>query len=322
MTSPTGPLPGGHLPPSGTDSPRPVVLIVDDSPIDRRLVGSLVERDLAMQPIYATNGTEALELLQRHEPVAILTDIQMQKMDGLELVDYVRKMRPLIPVVVMTAYGSEELVIRALRRGAASYLPKRNLARDLVSTVEQVVAAARAEQRDHRMRDCLISLDYHFVLGNDATIIPAVVAYFQDQLFRQQLCDEAGRTRVGIALEEALLNGLYHGNLELSSDLRQVDDTEFYRLGRERSTQPPYQSRRLFLDVRMSPCEAVFVVRDEGPGFDPGKLPDPTDPDNFGLVSGRGLLLIRSFMDDVRYNASGNEITMVKRCSTELEPAG
>ena len=57
------------------------------------------------------------------------------------------------------------------------------------------------------------------------------------------------------------------------------------------------------------------MIRDEGPGFDPTKLPDPTDPANMEKASGRGLLLIRTFMEEVRHNDQGNEITMVWRSS-------
>ena len=62
--------------------------------------------------------------------------------------------------------------------------------------------------------------------------------------------------------------------------------------------------------------EAVRItIRDQGPGFDPSRLPDPTVPENIGKISGRGLLLIRTFMDDVRFNETGNEITLVKKKS-------
>jgi anti-sigma regulatory factor (Ser/Thr protein kinase) len=64
---------------------------------------------------------------------------------------------------------------------------------------------------------------------------------------------------------------------------------------------------------RESRDEAVYVVRDEGPGFDPSILPDPTDPSNLEKVSGRGLLLIRTFMDEIHHDDSGREITMIKR---------
>ena len=57
----------------------------------------------------------------------------------------------------------------------------------------------------------------------------------------------------------------------------------------------------------------MFVIRDEGPGFDVTTLPDPTDPENLLKPSGRGLLLIRTFMDEATHNATGNEITLVRR---------
>jgi anti-sigma regulatory factor (Ser/Thr protein kinase) len=63
----------------------------------------------------------------------------------------------------------------------------------------------------------------------------------------------------------------------------------------------------------MDATAAVFVIRDEGPGFDVATVPDPTDPENFTKPSGRGLLLIRTFMDEVKHNAAGNEITLVRR---------
>jgi anti-sigma regulatory factor (Ser/Thr protein kinase) len=64
--------------------------------------------------------------------------------------------------------------------------------------------------------------------------------------------------------------------------------------------------------ARLRPGRAVFTVADRGAGYEPDLLPDPTDPANLEKVSGRGLLLIRTFMDDVKFNRKGNRITMVK----------
>ncbi|MBV8077326.1 MAG: ATP-binding protein [Planctomycetaceae bacterium] len=58
---------------------------------------------------------------------------------------------------------------------------------------------------------------------------------------------------------------------------------------------------------------SLYIIRDEGPGFDPSLLPDPTAPANLERASGRGLLLIRALMDEVAFNAAGNQITMTKR---------
>ncbi len=53
-------------------------------------------------------------------------------------------------------------------------------------------------------------------------------------------------------------------------------------------------------------------MEDEGAGFDPDSLPDPTDPENLMKAHGRGLLLVRTFMDEATHNAKGNALTLVK----------
>jgi anti-sigma regulatory factor (Ser/Thr protein kinase) len=75
----------------------------------------------------------------------------------------------------------------------------------------------------------------------------------------------------------------------------------------------PYRERRIHVSARLSRPASTFTIRDEGPGFDPAALADPTDPANLECRSGRGLLLVRTFMDEVAHNATGNEITMIKR---------
>jgi CheY-like chemotaxis protein/anti-sigma regulatory factor (Ser/Thr protein kinase) len=291
------------------------ILVVDDSEIDQRLAGSLIEKDTGWKALYAASGPEALEVMEREKPSVILTDLMMKGMSGLELVDAIRTRYPLVPVILITSKGSEDLAIQALKRGAASYVPKKSMLTDLVETLEQVLAAAQTDRQHQRLLGCLAQLESHFVLENDRSLIPPLIAYFQEQMARLQLCDQATRVRVGVAVEEALLNAIFHGNLEVSSELRQEDDAAFHRLAEERRHLPPYRDRRVHLRATLSRNEAVFVVRDEGPGFDPASLPDPTAPENLDQTSGRGLLLIQTFMDEIAYNRSGNELTMIKRRS-------
>jgi len=144
-------------------------------------------------------------------------------------------------------------------------------------------------------------------------LVQLLVEQLQDYLLAMKLCNPNEKIRVGVALEEALLNGLYHGNLEVSSDLKKDGSNDFQILAEERQQTSPYRERRLFVQARLSSAEAVFTIRDEGPGFDPASLPDPTDPENLLKASGRGLLLIRTFMNEATHSPSGNQITMVKR---------
>ena len=140
-----------------------------------------------------------------------------------------------------------------------------------------------------------------------------LIGRLQANLRRLNLFDETEQTRIGMALREALANAIEHGNLEASSKLREDDETVYHRLLAERRQQPPYCDRRVFIAAEESRQGVTYTIRDEGPGFDPSTLPDPTDPANLERISGRGLLLIHAFMDEVRHNATGNEITMIKR---------
>jgi anti-sigma regulatory factor (Ser/Thr protein kinase) len=98
----------------------------------------------------------------------------------------------------------------------------------------------------------------------------------------------------------------------VGSELRGLDDDAYHALVRQRRSDPPYCDRRIHVRVSLSPEKAVFAVRDEGPGFDPSSLPDPTDPANLEKASGRGILLMQTFMDNVSYNDVGNTVVLTK----------
>lgn len=298
------------------------ILIVDDSRTDRVWAKGLLERRPGLEAlecrtglsaVEAENGEEALNLLQQQTIDLVLTDMIMPGINGLELVETVRARYPLLPVVLMTAHGSEELAMQALQKGAASYVPKQNLPRDLLETVEDVLRLTSAERGQQRLMSCLTRVESEFHLDNDPALIPPLIGHVCENLRRLRCCAENERLRVTVALSEALLNAMYHGNLEIGSELREQDEKTYRKLLEERRSSPPYANRRIHVLACETTNEARYVIRDEGKGFDPSRLPDPTDPANLEKISGRGLLLIRTFMDEVRHNETGNEITMIKR---------
>src|SRR5436190_3626093 len=297
------------------------VLVVDDSAMDRHLAGAIVQKMGGWHALFAANGNEALDLMQRETPDVVLTDMLMPEMDGLQHVQAVRSKYPLVPVILMTAHGSEDIAIQALQKGAASYVPKKSLTRDLAETLEQVLAASRTRRQEQRLLARLDHVESCFVLENDTALIPPLVGHIEEDLSRLRLCEPGGLVLLGVALHEALTNAILHGNLELSSALRESDEKGYYRLSVERRGQQPYSDRRVYVTARFSRQDLRFTVRDDGNGFDPASLPDPTDPGNLGKVSGRGLLLIQTFMDRVEHNDRANEITMIKKVGGGAEQA-
>jgi CheY-like chemotaxis protein/anti-sigma regulatory factor (Ser/Thr protein kinase) len=291
----------------------PHVLVVDDLPGDRRLVAEYLSEDGDLQLHFAADGAEALQTMRRQTPDLVVTDLMMPEVDGLELVRACRDRYPLVPVILMTSQGSEETVVQALRAGAASYVPKHACLRRLLSTVRNVLAVSGRRRRYSRVMECMTRAQCVFALESNSALFHPLVTYLQERTGDMGICDESDRTRIGVALEEALSNALYHGNLEVGSELRGEDNEAYRALILERLEQPPYRDRRIHVEVKMSRQDATFVIRDEGTGFDPSSLPDPTDPVNLEKASGRGLLLMRTFMDEVHYNERGNAVILTKR---------
>lgn len=296
------------------------VLVVDDSAIDRRLVGGLLSKASDWKIEYAADGAEALERTKGSLPDLIVTDLHMPRMDGLELVRAMRVHHPEVPVILMTAYGSEAFAVEALQQGAASYVPKSQLADKLNDTVREILARARASRSYEALLSRLNRSEFTFFveLGNDASLIDPLVDLVQQTVARARLCDSSGQLRIGVALREALLNALLHGNLEISLEYMDEAREQLVRqrelsIPIDRSGQEVFLDRRIFVNVRISTEEARFVIRDEGPGFDVSSVPSSWEPGGLEKKGSRSLSLMRAFMDEVVYNESGNEVTLIKR---------
>jgi CheY-like chemotaxis protein len=113
-----------------------IVLLVDDPGV--RFALTEVLRDRGYQVIAASSGSQALALLSGVD--VVVTDLSMPGMDGLELVSHIAAYAPRLPVILLTAHGSEHLVRIASSRGARGCLSKPFAIDDLARVIEQVSA--------------------------------------------------------------------------------------------------------------------------------------------------------------------------------------
>jgi len=117
---------------------------------------------------------------------------------------------------------------------------------------------------------------------------PAEARTVQDQVERLL---QAGKVPdrdvfcIKLALEEALVNAIKHGN--------QFD-----------------RSKKVYVSYRLLADRFEVAISDDGPGFDPSDVPDPTAAENIERPCGRGLMLMRHYMSEVAYNSRGNGVTM------------
>lgn len=288
----------------------PKILVVEDSITQATQIRFVLE-EAGYECTLSNDGVKALESLEADLPDVVLTDLRMPNMDGLELVEQIRQRYETVPVILMTNDGTESIAFEALQKGAASYIPKQFLDRSLLTTIRGIVDLLQADKSKRRVLDSLVETRSRFVLSNDQQLVPALVQHIEDELRAFNYSDETGLFQLSMAVTEATMNAMDHGNLELSSALR-TDSESYAKLRKERCQTPPYKDRRINLVADFSTETVSITVKDEGRGFDPSTIPDPTDPENLMRENGRGLMLIYNFMDEVQHNAIGNEITMVK----------
>jgi two-component system chemotaxis response regulator CheY len=122
------------------------LLVVDDSATTRMLIALTLKKSLEYRIVEASNGTEAVEKLSSHPVDIVLTDINMPKMGGLELISYIRSSHssPKVPIIVITTEGEEDARDRGLELGADAYLSKPISGAKLQETVRKLLKSVEA----------------------------------------------------------------------------------------------------------------------------------------------------------------------------------
>lgn len=293
----------------------PTILVFDPGDDDRCEAVDALQKAEGVKVLRCDDGDTALEKLGEACIDLVVADITHANVNDSRFLRTARREHPSIPIILLTADEyDEEAVVRGFILGAARYLPRGRISRSLVPTVQRVLRLAKAGRRDLRLLECLSETESRFVIRkNERDMIPVLIGYLVDTADEFGLCSERDRLHLALCLDEALMNALIHGNLEINSDVREEDSEEYEALIDERLRTPPYGERTITVSGLFSLEQVEFVIHDEGSGFDPADVPDPTRPENLDRTTGRGVYLMRTFMDDVQYNARGNEVRLVKR---------
>jgi serine/threonine-protein kinase RsbW len=135
----------------------------------------------------------------------------------------------------------------------------------------------------------------HLEIGSRLENVELVQIAVEASLQQLEIGEEVSN-QIGTAVREAVANAIEHGN---KSDA----------------------GKQVRVDFELQGDEIVIEVRDEGLGFDPDRVPDPLEPENLLRPNGRGILLIREFMDRVEYEFDNDKGTaLVMRKQVELPP--
>lgn len=280
-----------------------------------RILAEHLDEDFSLR--VARDDAQAHAALQSGKVYdAVLLDLGLSRCNGFELMDTMLKTCPNLAVIVISEIGEEQTVVEALQRGAMSYLGKTTLENSLPRTLCKVIEANRQSRRISRVRDGLAAMRMDYELDNDPVLIRPLLDEVRETLDRFGI--GGGNTaQLIVGIEEAICNALYHGNLEIGSELKHTNFSEFYKQADEARKDPRLARRSVRLSIDGSRDGAKITIADDGQGFDPLAVPDPTLPENLARAHGRGLLMMRTFFDDVRFNKLGNVVTLTVKIRTE-----
>ncbi|WP_146394920.1 response regulator [Planctomycetes bacterium CA13] len=294
------------------------VLLVEDSSTQALQLRIVLEED-SHQVQHVTNGRLALDALENDTIDVVVTDLEMPEVNGLELVETMLMDFPHIPAILVTARGSEDLASQALQQGAVSYVPKRHVETLLNDTITNVLGVARTDASFNKLISMLKRNSLVFELSNDADLISPLVGLVTQVASDMNLLSGTEMLRLRGAVEHALVNAMYRGNLELSASETPAHHGLVYEdattdMIEKRKTESPYRDRTVNVEATVGEKEIRIVVRDCGNGFDTSTILDSAATDALDSESGRGLVLMKSFADELIFNDTGNEVTLVKCC--------
>lgn len=185
-----------------------------------------------------------------------------------------------------------------------------------MTTSVQITAPGAVSGKD------VFSFEQHYVfLSGHIVYLNEPLPIFKDLMHLGKLNNEA-YLKLELALQEAIANAVEHGNLELSSNLREEFDSEgkdrYATLKEERLKDNRYASRLVFVSAFADETGVRVTVRDEGNGFS-NSTNENTNVIETNLdlprCSGRGLIMIRAAADSVNFNEVGNQVEFTKRFS-------
>jgi DNA-binding response OmpR family regulator len=271
------------------------ILIVDDDPdVHALLAAAIGKPDRQIESVH--DGLEGLRCVQAQPYDLVMTDVNMPGLDGMELLERIRKVRPEAKVVVMTVASTPETIIRAIREQAFCYFSKPFTISAVGEMVERAlnstpsrddieVLSARPNWLEVRLRCKMETAD-------------RIMQFLREMGMGIPVLEQE---HIATAFREILLNAVEHGG---GSDPDQRVTITYVRTARA----------------------VLYYVRDPGEGFSFQELPhaavsNPLESpfehaelrEQLGMrPGGFGILMTRQLVDELIYNEAGNEVLLIK----------
>ena len=290
---------------------RDRVVIVDDEVEIRKILERIVRHENLIPDTYA-DGQEALEALQEEhdDVVLVITGIKMPCLNGLEFMRLASQDFPETPFIVTSGQGTKKEIIQALKQGALDYFEKPFGVKEISASIRKVKVLADEGRKTIQAYRNLVKKSLIFEIANDIGLVQPLVDGLAEEIKLSCRIPRSHLPGICMGLHELIVNAIEHGNLELDSAYKKRND--YLEFLKRRAFEPRFRERRVIIEVTIVAESFTCVIRDQGPGFDWHRLPDPGDSENLFKPHGRGITMAGNFFDEFFFNERGNQVTVRK----------
>lgn len=287
------------------------ILVIDDEDALRKMLRiALTEKGYTV--FEASNGIEGIKVFKKISPGIVLTDVNMPEMNGIEMTRKIKEINEDADIVIMTGFGTEDLVIDAIRAGASNYIKKPLQFNELFSILDSIAFKREARKRYEVVKDVVQYEEKKITMENNLEKIWGVV----NQVFYNvtDKNEEISIDGLKLGLYEIIVNAIEHGNLEISFEEKKkaLQENSYSGLLTKRMDKANREGKNVRIHSIFDKKHIKITVTDCGKGFDYSNLPNQSDPETMLSAHGRGILLASVYYDSVEYKHPGNSVVLVK----------
>ena len=287
------------------------ILIVEDDFGSREFLYNLIKLE-GYDVEKAADGEEGIEAYHNYHPDLVISDIQMPKMDGLEMLSRLRSEKSDTIFIITTAFGNEDYAIEALRHGANNYLKKPIDKKSLVGLIKKYQTIVNSRKLAKKAEGKIVEKELKIEFTTHFEHIPSIVSQLVSEV--SLVIDDSDKTNIELGLDELITNSIEHGNLEISYEekVEASDNNTMIDLYKERLGRPDLASRKITVDYKQKSGFVEWLITDEGNGFDWKSIPDPTQGAQLMELNGRGIFITNFLFDEMEYLGKGNQVRVRK----------
>jgi DNA-binding NtrC family response regulator len=135
------------------------LLIVDDEPDMLKLLSMIIREKTSYEAVTTNNPLEAVELAKQGEFDLVMADLKMPGLDGVELLDAVKKINKDTPVIILTAFGTVESAVEAMNKGAFDFITKPFRKEQILFTIDKALKWAELQKENKMLKERLKAMD-------------------------------------------------------------------------------------------------------------------------------------------------------------------